>query len=290
MAIAAAVALGCAGPLGAQPAAFPGPAGAASSDWRFALTPYVWLPTINAKIAYPLPGGGGGAGIGDGDGLIDTEIGPNKYLASLNFALMLSGEARRGPWSVRADFIGLRATGEGTSLRGVSIGGNLLPDDALSAAVDTGTVTRLQASMWNLTGGYTVFEDARHHVDAIAGVRIVRLEAELDWALSASVNFADGALALARSGTARVTKTPVDAVIGLRGRWRIDERWTIPYAIDVGTGSSQFTWHLYAGASYAFGWGEVLVGYRHLSLQDDRREIFHRLSLSGPAVGATFRF
>jgi hypothetical protein len=68
---------------------------APAAGWRFRLTPYVWLPTINARIDYPvsgLPGGGGGGGgIGGGggngngdnggllDGVIESEIGPNKY-------------------------------------------------------------------------------------------------------------------------------------------------------------------------------------------------------------------
>jgi Golgi SNAP receptor complex protein 1 len=30
--------------------------------WSFSLTPYAWLPTINANIEYPLPGGGTGGG------------------------------------------------------------------------------------------------------------------------------------------------------------------------------------------------------------------------------------
>lgn len=312
---AATLALTCASPSAAQPAgpsAVPSPdasgrSPAASDGWRFSLTPYVWLPTINAKITYPVPAlgggpnggggsGGGGGGSGGGtaggplDGLIDAEIGPNQYLTSLNFALMLAGEARRGPWSLLVDFIGLRATGEGSRVRGVSLGGTVLPEGALAAAVDTGTVTTIRTSAWNLVGGYTVFADAHHQVDAIAGLRVARLEASLDWSLSASLTTPDGSAALARSGSARVARTPVDGVIGVRGRWRLDDRWSLPYHLDFGAGSSQLTWQVFVGASYAFSWGEALFAWRHLSLQDERREVFRRLTLSGPTLGATFRF
>lgn len=65
----------------------------APEPWRFAVTPYVWLPTINAHLDIALPPIGGG----EPDAAVDTEVGPNRYLSNLSFALMLSGEARRGP-------------------------------------------------------------------------------------------------------------------------------------------------------------------------------------------------
>ena len=286
---------------GATAAAAQTGAGAAAEGWRFSLTPYVWLPTINARIDYPIPpagggggggGGGGSAGSGGGvtDGLIETEIGPNRYLTNLNFALMLAGEARRGPWSVLADYIGLRASGEGSSIAGLNVGGGRLPDPIVSAGLDTGTRTTLRASVVNLFGGYTLVENERYRLDAIAGVRYARLEAGLDWSLAASVTLPDGTLALQRSGSAAASRDPLDGLVGVRGRWRLDEHWSLPYHLDVGTGSSQLTWQAFFGASRAFGWGEVLFAWRHLSLQDERREVFRRVTLSGPTIGATFRF
>lgn len=275
--------------------------------WSFSLTPYAWLPTINANIEYPLPGGGTGGGAGGGggsggggggggggsgllDGVIDTEIGPNDYLTKLNFVLMLTGEARRGRWSVLADFIGMRASGEGTRFGGVSIGGGLLPGGPIGADLDTGTTTTVKAVLWNVVGGYNLVTNDRYRLDAIAGVRFGRLESTLDWRLSASATLPDGTLVLDRSGSLGVSRSPFDGVIGVRGRYRLDERWSFPYYLDVGAGSSRLTWQGFAGASYAFSWGELLVAYRHLSLQDESRQVFRRLTLSGPSIGATFRF
>lgn len=39
-----------------------------SDEWRFQLTPYLWLPTIDGTLNYDLPPGGGGSP--------DIEIGP----------------------------------------------------------------------------------------------------------------------------------------------------------------------------------------------------------------------
>ena len=270
---------------------------ASDGEWRFSLTPYVWLPTINAKIEYPLPGigggGGGGGGTGGGigaapDGSLDTEIGPNRYLTKLNFAAMLAGEARRGPWSAMADFIGLRVSGEGSRLNGVSVGGNRLP--GLDASVASGSQSTLKATLWNVTGGYALVEDSAYRLDAIAGLRVGRLEANVDWTLSASVTLPDGTPVLARSGSLGASRDVVDGVIGARGRWQIDSRWAVPWYVDIGTGTSRFTWQAFAGASYAFGWGELLFAWRHLGLQDQDREVFRRVTLGGPTLGATFRF
>ena len=267
---------------------------APDGEWRFSLTPYVWLPTVNAKIEYPLPGIGGGGGGGGGgtgaapDGSLDTEIGPDQYLTKLNFAAMIAGEARRGPWSVMADYIGLRVSGKGSRLNGVSIGGNRLPE--LDASATSSSQSTLKSTLWNVTGGYALIEDGAYRLDAIAGIRVGKLDASVDWTLSASVNLPDGTPVLARSGRLDASRDVVDGVIGARGRWQIDSRWAVPWYVDIGTGTSRFTWQAFAGASYAFSWGEVLFAWRHLGLQDQDREVFRRVTMGGPTLGATFRF
>jgi hypothetical protein len=278
-----AVAIACAAPAWAQQ-----PAGSADA-WRFSLTPYVWLPTINADLAFPLPGGGGGGGGGQ-DGSFATEIGPNQYLTNLDFALMLNAQARRGPWSLMADYIGLRMSGERSTVRDFTIGGTLLPGPRPGVSVDTGTTTSLRADLWNLVGGHSVSDDAAHPVDVVAGVRLGRLASTVDWRLSASLGLPDGTPALDRTGSAGVSKNVTDAIVGLRGTWKIDARWSVPWYVDVGAGTSQLTWQALIGAAYAFGWGELSVAWRHLSVKGDGGSAFESVSLSGPSIGATFRF
>jgi hypothetical protein len=64
----------------------------------------------------------------------------------------------------------------------------------------------------------------------------------------------------------------------------------MPYYVDVGAGTSKFTWQALLGVAYTFGWGDVVLSYRHLNLQDDNNEVFRKFTLSGPSIGATFRF
>lgn len=265
---------------------------AASADaWRFSLTPYVWLPTINANINYPINGlPGGGVGGGFLDGIIDTEIGPNKYLTKLNFALMLNAEARRGPWSVMGDFIGIKASGLVSTVTGFRPNVGLLPEGALGATVSAGTETEISTSLFTVMGGYQMIATPSLDMDLAAGVRTGRLSASMDWTLSGELFLPDGTQALARTGSAKGSKNPVDGIVGVKGRYRINENWSVPFHFDVGAGTSDLTWQGFAGLSYAFGWGNVVVAYRHLYLENSDREIFKKYSLSGPMIGATWRF
>ncbi len=279
---------------------------ASASEWRFRLTPYVWLPTINARIDYPvsgLPGGGtgGGGGIGGGgsgsgdsggllDGVIESEIGPNKYLTKLNFALMLNAEARRGPWLVMGDFIGIRASGLASGVTGFKPNFGVRPDAGLGATLSAGTDSRITTGLATLMGGYQWIATPQWELDLLGGVRTGRLSAEMDWTLNAAVTLPNGTPALARTGTASASKTPVDAVVGVKGHYRITERWSVPYYFDIGAGTSNLTWQAFGGVSYAFDWGNVVVAYRHLHMENDTRDIFKRFTLSGPMIGASFRF
>jgi hypothetical protein len=279
------------------PAAFAQPAAAtpaSASEWRFRITPYVWLPTINARIDYPVsstPGGGAGGGSGGLlDGVIDSEIGPNKYLTKLNFAFMLSAEARRGPWVLTGDYIGIRASGLVSSVAGFKPNFGLLPEAPVIASLSAGTETRISTGLVTLMGGYQLVASPVLELDALGGVRVGRLSATMDWTLNAALNLPDGTPALQRTGSASGSKSPVDAVVGVKGIYRINERWTVPYYFDVGAGTSKLTYQAFGGLSYAFDWGNVVLAYRHLYLENDSRDIFKRFTLSGPMLGASFRF
>ena len=64
-------------------------------NWHFSLTPYLWLPNINADLDFDLPPRAA-AVLGTEVRRLSAEVGPNDYLSNLQFALMLSGEARKG--------------------------------------------------------------------------------------------------------------------------------------------------------------------------------------------------
>jgi hypothetical protein len=71
---------------------------------------------------------------------------------------------------------------------------------------------------------------------------------------------------------------------------KLGERWSMPYYIDAGTGSSSLTWQAVLGVTYGFGWGDIGLTYRHLEWEQGDDELVQDLQFDGPALSATFRF
>jgi len=78
-------------------------------------------------------------------------------------------------------------------------------------------------------------------------------------------------------------------VVGLRGQSEIGDRWYVPYYVDVGTGSSRFTWQAFGGIGYHFKWGDMMVGYREIAYDFDSNRRLSDLSFGGPLVGVRFK-
>ena len=64
----------------------------------------------------------------------------------------------------------------------------------------------------------------------------------------------------------------------------------MPYYADIGAGDSDLTWQAMAGIGYSYGWGDVLLTYRHLSYDEGTDGLVQDLELSGPAIAVNFRF
>src|SRR5262245_17943069 len=78
-----------------------GQAQKAPSDggWSYSLTPYFWLPSVDGTLKYQLPAGGSSPSV---------DVNGRTLLNALDFGLMVSGEARRGQWSLFGDYIYLK--------------------------------------------------------------------------------------------------------------------------------------------------------------------------------------
>ena len=80
-----------------------------------------------------------------------------------------------------------------------------------------------------------------------------------------------------------------DGIIGLRGRFNLNEKWFIPAYVDVGWGDSQNTWQGILGVGYRFNKFETQLAYRYLSYEFDS-PVISDLVVKGPFLGALFRF
>jgi hypothetical protein len=85
----------------------------------------------------------------------------------------------------------------------------------------------------------------------------------------------------------------VDALLGLRYRFDLSERWSIVTLGDVSFGESEGTWQAQALAAYTVGkrrMNRIMFGYRYRDAEFDDAELTTEYAFHGPLVGFSFRF
>jgi len=244
-----------------------------SDQWQFAVTPYLWLPSVSGTLRFTLPE----------SGTNDASTGPYNYLENLKFLAMLQGEARKGDWSLFADTIYLSFGRHGTSVK--SAGSGALARESLRSGE-----TSLKAGLVQLGGGHTIARLPHASIDAIAGMRYLGVSGSLDASLDTSLGGRGPGFHPQLHVSQR--KDIFNGFIGMRGRVSLtdDARWYVPFYLDVGTGTSNLTWQAMTGIGYAMKWGDVNLSYCYLEFRGSGDDFVQRLRLNGPALSATFRF
>ena len=249
-----------------------------AEPWTFAVTPYLWLPNLNGTLKYSIPPGTASAP--------EVGVGPNDYLSNLSAALMLSGEVRKGRWSAYTDIIYLKFSSEESHVKAIDFGNSLVATN-----LNLNTDSSLKGLAWTLAGGYSAVQTPQATLDVLGGFRYFGVDASSDWQLTAAVNGPGGGQTFPRSGSIDKSVDLWDAIVGARGRVRLGESpWSMPYYVDVGTGSSTLTWQALLGVSYGFKWGDVVLAYRHLAYDQNDDRLLQDFRFSGPALGVSFRF
>jgi hypothetical protein len=254
--------------IGASPDA----AAQGADPWAWRATIYGYLPSVGGSTSFPDPGGGG-TSVG-----IDT----GSVLDYLQGAFMGSLEARKGRWGIFTDLLYVNLGTSGSRATALEVGGAPLPIGA-AAQLDYD----LKGTIWTLGGAYRLPTAQGTTLDAVAGVRMLDIGQSLAWTLSGNV----GAVPLpGRAGERHVDLTHWDAFVGLRGRTAIGTggTWFVPYQVDVGTGGSKLVWQAMGGVGYTFGWGDVIVAWRHIDYRMKSGEAIQSLNFSGPAIAAVF--
>ena len=230
------------------------PAAAQTSDWSFALSPYLWLPGVSTSTE-------------TGRGSVDVDTSASDAIAALDFAFMGAAEARNGRWSLILDLVYSDLSSEADTPLGQLW---------RNAKVDT----RLTA--FTTYAGYRVFENEQAAVDLLGGARFFSLDLDLSL---------EPGLVPARS--LDLSDTWADPVLGARARYDFTEAWFATVLGDYGGfgGGSNESWQLFASVGYQFNprWS-LQGGWRYLAVEKeiDGRDL--EIDLSGPILGATFRF
>jgi len=240
-----------------------------ASQWQFAVTPYVWLPHIDASLGFETPGTGG------------PPVVLNDILKYLSGAFFLSAEAAKDRWRLALDLVYCNFSKADSKVSTV-VG----PGGTLEVPVNADTTTTLGGSMVSVTGSYALLAQREAEFDLLAGLRYTHIGTTLHWDFAADV-----ASLPARTGSAAQGVDLWDGVVGFRGSARLGAgNWFVPYYLDAGAGTSKFTWQGLLGIGYSFGWGDLLLVYRYLSFEQGDDKPVQRLEFAGPALGATFHF
>ena len=258
-----------------------------ADNWKFSITPYLWLPSVTGDLNYGPPPRGGGSP--------NVTVDASKLLEDLNFAAMFAGSAQKGQWLLLTDFMYLDLSGAQSKIHSVDLNPGSGPINVSTASLSGKVTGDIKGTVWTFGGGYSFIQEPKAHLDLLAGVRYLGLEIKTNWNLNATVT-GNGPLGdtatFSRAGSVEQKENIWTPILGARGRFTFgDSNWFGQAYLDAGGNSSTFTWQGAAGVGYGYKWGEILLDYRYLYYsQNGNKDLIDNMSFGGPALGATFHF
>ncbi len=225
-----------------------------ASAWEYQVTPYLWAAGLRGDIVVgpTVPAVGVDADFAD-------------IFDHLRFAFMVEIEGRRGRLGWLADIAYLSLDVSATGPLGYVDGD--LEDKTLFATI---------------SATYRVVENDSGWLDVLAGGRA--------WWRSDDLRITGSG---SRQLSASRDKSWVDPVIGARARVRLTPDLFVRLYGDLGGfgAASDSTWQAAAVVDYRYSRTiSFFAGYRRLAVDYDRGGYLVDLELSGPLLGASFRF
>lgn len=250
----------CCAVLGVDPVLAQTDSSESQDQWQYTGAVYLWGASLGGRT---LNGS-------------EVEVGFSQLVDSLEMGFMGVFGARKDDWSILADVIYLDLGADKTVDLSVPVGPVQVP-------VTTATNLDLSLSVLHFAGGYELHSAEDSRLDLIGGIRYLDIDMDLFLELQS--------LGPGQSRTVSESLTALDGVIGLKGRTALNERWYLPYYVDIGAGESEFTWQATAGLGYQWGeaWDVALV-YRHIEWDLDSTLIIDDIYSSGPMLGVIFRW
>lgn len=230
------------------------PAAHAAPEWN--VTPYLWAAGFDGTIGTA----GGSAGLGD---RVSVDFG--KFSDNLKLGgFMLNGSWRDGRWTAFGDWTYAKVES----------------DAPTSVPTLYGSVNgQVKGNVVQGNVGYDLGAGGASHLDVFAGVRYYDLDI--------SMGLTGGALpGVDLTGDAQW----VDGVVGVRWATQFAQNWQGYVQADVGAGGSNLSWQAIGAIGYRFNWGSVLGGWRYLKIDYDDGPYVLDAALTGPFIGASFRF
>ena len=230
------------------------PAPAESSGWTFRLAPYVWAQWLDGTVGI--------------NGMnTDVNIGFDRIIKNLDFALMGVIEARYDRWALNADMTYAELSAKGQTPLGV------LFNEAQF---------KQQQFLGNYTLGYSLVKRSGETLDIYAGARVNYIRMKLTFAGT-----------VLPTSIVSGSETWVDPIVGARYRRQLGEKFFVQAGGDIGGfgANSRFTWSALALLGYNLGANtSVGLGYRALGTDYHRAGFKYDMIAHGPILGIEFRF
>lgn len=225
----------------------------AGDKWQFQFSPYAWIAGASGTLAV------GNLTANVSSSITDTSV-------HINFAFMGVLEAHKDKLTILTD---LQYSNLGTK--------NATPGPGFS-----GVETTTKTFVFDPAVGYRFAENMEkgRFVEVLGGIRY--------WHVNEDLKFAAGILT-AREVSA--SRDWVDAVIGLRGKAALSQKWFVTGKVDLGGGGSKFTYQLFGGVGVMVAKNIALIGgFRDLYVNKSSSDFTFKMSLHGPVIGLGFKF
>lgn len=242
--------------------------------WRFAVTPYLFLPVKTT----------GDATVAGATADIDLDLGD--VLDVLNGAASGRVEAWRGDLGLVVEGYFVSIGGDGSLER---------PGASLDVDVDVQQIFVDLLGAWRVADGTYGEAERRYAFDVQAGARYNSLKQDIDADLD--IDFGPGVGVRRSLGG---TETWWEPVIGLRGVAELDDNWTGALLADFGgfgVGGDELQWKVRLGADYrpsswqqtSFRFGWQFYGIDFATTRDDGRFAYD-IFQTGPFLAFTYQF
>jgi hypothetical protein len=250
-------------------------AGANDDEWRFSLTPYLFLPVSTT----------GTSTVAGGEADVDLSL--SDVFDALNMSLSARVEALKGDFGLIVEGYFVHIGGDET----IDLPGPLGGTVGVDVSVEQGWVDLLGA--YRVAHGTFDETERRYSVDVQAGVRYNHLRQKIKADLAFDIGPGDGF-----QRNLGGTENWWEPVVGLRSVAQINDRWSAGAMADFGgfgVGDDDLQWKVRLGADYRpweqtslkFGWQFYGIDYE--TTRSDGKFAYDVFQ-TGPFVGVTFRF
>jgi len=214
------------------------------------VTPYIWLPGLSGSLR-----------VETGDPPAETNT---SFLEALDFAFLITGEARKDRWGILGEFNYLV----------------LSEDAATDGFIYLGAEAGLKGTMGSLAVGYRFHDEGDFSLDVLAGARVWWIDVQIDYQVGSRPAKSVGKL-----------KSWIDPIVGLRGQVTATDKIFLTALFDVGGFGvgSDLQWEALASVGYRFTPKvSASVGYRHLDIDFEDGNFLADVYLTGPYLSLDF--